>query len=149
MHQVDVTTKTWRAEGRTLQPGDRVKVAGRPFNRFVARELAPKVGDGIGCDVIGSITIKKWRSDGYAWLPQVRSGGDCGGSAFGVAVREDGRWSIPAELGGQAPLECMDLSSYSVPPAIYRGQCSVPRGGRLVGYRDWFWIKVDDRGRAR
>ncbi|QWC86255.1 hypothetical protein KLP28_06030 [Nocardioidaceae bacterium] len=144
-----VDTRTWKGEGRTLHTGDAVKVAGKPFNRFLTRTLAALDGDDPACAGSGTVVLKKWRSDGYAWLPNVGSFAPCpGGGYYAVAVRTDGRWSIPRELGGQELLQCTDLSSYSVPPAIYRQDCFVPTG-KAVAYRDWYWNKVDDRGNRR
>ena len=146
---VDVRTHTWKGEGRALHDGDRVRVAGKPFNNFLERRLDRLDGPDPSCDGSGTIVLKRLRSDGYAWLPQVGSGEPCSsGSSFAVAVRQDGRWSTPRALRGQVAPRCTALSSYSVPPRIFRGRCAVPDGTR-VAYRDWYWNKVDDQGNPR
>ena len=145
-----VETRTWKGYGRTLHAGDHVKVAGKPFNRFLTRTLTALDGDDPACAGSGTIILKRWRSDGYADLTSVAAYNPCpDGGYYGVAVRQDGGWSIPRELGGQEALQCADLSSYSVPPAIYRADCYVPRSPKLVSYRDWYWNKVDDKGNPR
>ena len=143
-----VETVTWKGEGRTLTPVDTVAVAGASFNRFLARTFAELDGslDGeVVCAAVSTITVKRWRSDGYASLATT---GPCAGPAQrAIAVREDRRWSMPASLTGRTP-ECTALSSFSVPPAMHRRGCTVPNGTR-VAYRDWYWNKVDDRGNPR
>ena len=143
-----VDTRTWKGDGRTLIAGDTVKVAGKSFNRFLARTFADLDSAPIGevtCTAVGTVVLKRWRSDGYAAMT-TRSA--CAGTATRViAVRQDGRWSIPQALEGRTP-GCADLSSYSVPPRLRRSSCAVP-SGTVVTYRDWYWNKVDDRGNPR
>lgn len=107
---------------RVTTPGEVNKLHGtsRAFRDFVAAELPP---GSPGCGP-GSITIRAWRSDGFA----VGDVFDCPGGAAAIFGAPHGRWRLL--IASQALWSCHALRTWSVPSAIAGHQCEGPTGVR-------------------
>ncbi len=115
--------------GRTVRSGETSRLTGTPlgFRRFVQRQLNllwQATGSEAGCRDAGYVTIKRWRSDGFASAPAVGLGQPCpGGGGHQIYVRRNGAWQAPWALGGQDLLYCSDLRSFAVPWSIAGRSC--------------------------
>ena len=128
-----VRVVTYSGYGKTVNASttSRLTGTGDAFRGWARRLLLDvERHTGSECTSRPTLTVKTWRSDGYAWAPNVWT---CPGGYAQLAVRRDGHWFGPRELGTQDGLSCRDLSFYRVPSAL------VPRcytsTGRDVAYR--------------
>lgn len=137
-----VRTVTYRGPGATvtLDHLDRISRTGRPFQRFVGRELKRlwKANDPRPeCRAAATIVVKTWRSDGYALLSDIGNFAPCpDGGSVQIAVRTHAGWRTPPRLGTQEAFACRDLGAYDVPVAVVPDDTCFD-GRELVSYETW------------
>lgn len=104
---------------------DRLHGTSRAFRDFVAGYL-PAGSPGCGP---GAITVRAWRSDGYA----VGDVFDCPGGAAAIFGAPDGRWRLL--IASQALWSCHALRAWSVPSVIAGDTCEGPTGAKPYHHR--------------
>lgn len=124
-----VRTVTYAGHGRTVHLGSVGRLTGTSsaFRTFVKRELTRlwrEVGGTSACKSAPYVTVKRWRSDGFAEISGIGNGSPCpNGGYHAIWVVRNGVWRAPYVLGGQEALWCSDLRAYRVPNAISGGSC--------------------------
>lgn len=119
-----VRTVTYPGAGAevTLDHLDRIADTSPAFGDFVERRLTKlwKANDPREkCRTAATMIVKKWRSDGYAFISDMGNFAPCpDGGYVQIAVRTDGRWRTPTRLGTQEVYGCRVLERFDVPAAI-------------------------------
>ena len=139
VERVAVRTVTYAGSGRKVHLGTVGNLTGtsRSFRVFVNRQLTQlwrSVGGTAACKRAPYVTVKRWRSDGFAQISGVGTASPCpSGGHHAIWLVRGGVWRAPYLLGGHEALWCTDLRAYGVPTAVSGGSCY----GDLGGYRSY------------
>lgn len=110
------------------------------FRQFVTAELKRmwrQIGGSAECKQAPTVTVKKWRADGFATIPSVHSRlPECGGGGHrALYLKSTTGWTSPRLLAGQEAFFCTDLLAYRVPRGYSFGGCYPDTGNDIVRYR--------------
>ncbi|WP_159083867.1 hypothetical protein [Nocardioides terrigena] len=133
----------YRGDGREVHLSTVDKKLGATsaaFRRFVNDELTRawrQLGGSVECKQAPTLTVKKWRADGFATIPNIGIRiSDCGGGGYhALYVKTAKGWSAPRVLGAQEPYFCTDLLGYRIPGGYSLGECYPDVGNDPVRYR--------------